>query len=152
MGKRRHRRQHISACFTAWALLRSLRRLTNQIRHNCDQDNQAQIAELAENTNQANEFHDSRTVCQRARDIAGTALEPRGSFYALQKRVNGHSQTGTSTWEQLFEAQKVDTTKTLLATPGPPLAKIRMTDLRRALLRQRTFKAHPQDTLPPELS
>ena len=50
-----------------------------------------------------------------------------------------------------FDAQKVDTSKAFLAPPGPPLAKIRLTDLRRALLRQRNFKAHPQDTLPPEV-
>ena len=50
-----------------------------------------------------------------------------------------------------FDAQKVDTPKALLAPPGPPLAKIRLTDLRRTLLRQRNFKAHPRDTLPPEV-
>ena len=61
----RYRRQHISACFMAWAVLRSLRRLTNQTRHSCDKDKQAHIAEPAENMSQANEFHDSRTVWQR---------------------------------------------------------------------------------------
>ena len=50
-----------------------------------------------------------------------------------------------------FEAQKVDTPKAHLAPPGPALTKIRLADLRRALLRQRNFKAHPQDTLPPEI-
>ena len=50
-----------------------------------------------------------------------------------------------------FEAQKVDTPQALLAPPGPPLTKIRLTDLRCALLRQRNFRAHPQDTLPPEI-
>ena len=49
-----------------------------------------------------------------------------------------------------FEAQKDDTPQALLAPPGPPLTKIRLTDLRRALPRQRNFKTHPQDTLPPE--
>ena len=47
-----------------------------------------------------------------------------------------------------FEAQKVD-------TPGKltwrHVTKIRLADLRRALLQQRNFKAHPQDTLPPEI-
>ena len=57
-----HRRKHISACFMAWALLRSLRRLTHQIRRSCDQDKQAHKAELAENMNQAEEFHDYKTV------------------------------------------------------------------------------------------
>ena len=46
-----------SACFVAWALLRSLKR-----QHSCDQDKQEHITELAENMNQANKFHDSRTV------------------------------------------------------------------------------------------
>ena len=62
------------------------RRLTN--RHNCDQEKQAHIAELAENMNQANEFHDSRTVWQRARDIPGTALGPRGWFQCSSRRVS----------------------------------------------------------------
>ena len=76
-----HRRKHISACFLAWALLRSLRRLTNQIRRGCDQDKQAHIADLAENMNQAEDFNDYKTVWQRARDIAGTALGPTGRFF-----------------------------------------------------------------------
>ena len=50
-----------------------------------------------------------------------------------------------------LEAQKVDTPKALLASPGPPFRKIRLTDLRRTLLRQRNFKAHTEDTLPPEI-
>ena len=53
--------------------------------------------------------------------------------------------------QDLRGTKKVDTPKALLASPGPPLTKIRLTDLRRALLRQRNFKAHPQDTLPPEI-
>ena len=77
-----------SACFVASALQRSFRRLTNQIRRSCDQDKQAHVADLSENMTQANEFHDSRTVWQRARDIAGAALGPRGGFYAHQTRVN----------------------------------------------------------------
>ena len=35
----------------------------------------AHIAELAENMNQAEDFNDYKTVWQRARDIAGTALD-----------------------------------------------------------------------------
>ena len=50
-----------------------------------------------------------------------------------------------------FEARKVDTPKPHLVPPGPPLTKIRLTDLRRVVFRQRNFKAHPQDTLPPEM-
>ena len=141
-----HRRKHISACFLAWALLRSLRKLTNQIRRSCDQDKQVHIAELAKNMK-----NDYKTVWQRARDIAGTALGPRGRFFIPPDAC----QLTQADWDQYmsktFEAQKVDTPKALLAPPGPPLTKIRLTDLRRALLRQRNFKAHPQDTLPPEI-
>ena len=72
----------------AWTLLRSLTKLTNQIKHSCDQDKQEHIAGLAENMDRANEFHDSRTVWQRARDIAGTALGPRGSFFCSSRRVS----------------------------------------------------------------
>ena len=55
-----------------------LRRLTDQIRHSCDQDKQAHSTELAQNMNQAEKVHDSRTVWQGARDFTGTAQGPRG--------------------------------------------------------------------------
>ena len=100
------RQKHISACFVAWALLRSLRKLTNQIRHSCDQDKQEHIAELAENMDRASELHDSRTVWQRARDIAGTALGPRGRFFAPPDAC----QLTQSDWDHCmratFDAQK----------------------------------------------
>ena len=128
-----HRQKHISEWFMAWALLRSLGNLTSRTRHSCDQD------------------HDSRTVWQRARDIAGTALGPRGWFFAPPDAC----RLTQSDWDHhmgaTFDAQKVDTPKALLAPPGPPLAKTRLTDLRRTLLRQHNFKALPQDTLPPEV-
>ena len=102
-----HRRKHISACFLAWALMRSLRKLTNQIRRSCDQDKQTHIAELAENMNQAEEFNDYKTVWQRARDIAGTALGPRGRFFAPPDAC----QLTQADWDhymtKTFEAQKV---------------------------------------------
>ena len=50
-----HRQKHISACFVAWTFLRSLRKLTNRIRHSCDQDKQEHIAGLAENMDRASE-------------------------------------------------------------------------------------------------
>ena len=146
-----HRHKHISACFLAWALLRSFGRLTNQIRRGCDQDKQAHIAELAENMNQAEDFNDYKTVWQRARDIAGTALGPRGRFFVLPDACRLTQADWDHYMSNTFEAQKVDTPQALLAPPGPSLTKIRLTDLRRALLRQRNFKAHPQDTLPPEI-
>ena len=72
----------VLAFFMAWALVRSLRRLTNQVRHSCDRDKQSHLADLVENMRCARELHDARTVSQRARDIAGTALGPRGRFFA----------------------------------------------------------------------
>ena len=81
----------------------------------------------------------------------GHGFGPRGRFFVhpdacrLTQADWDHYMSNTS------EAQKVDTPQALLAPPGPPLTKVRLTDLRRALLRQRNFKAHPQDTLPPEI-
>ena len=66
----------------AWALLRSFRKLASRIRHSCDQDKQERIGGLAENVDRTSEFHDSRTMWRRARDIAGTVLGPRGCFFA----------------------------------------------------------------------
>ena len=78
-------------------------------------------------------------------------------FGALRLHINEEDacQLTQAEWDhhmsKTCEAQEVDTTKALLASPGTPLTEIRLTDLRRALLRQRNFKAHPQDTLPPEI-
>ena len=77
------------------------------------------------------EFHDSRTVWQRVRDIAGTALGPRSRLLLLQRHG------GTT-----FEAHKVDTPK---SSPGTTAYKGPTDDLRRALLRQRNFKPHHQE-------
>ena len=125
-----HREKYISACLMAWAF-----------RHSCDQDNQEHIAGLAGSVDRANEFHNSRTVWQWARDMAGTALGPRGRFFALPDAC----RLTRSDWDHYmgatFEAQKVDTPKAHVAPPGSPLTKIRLADLRRALLRQRNFNA-----------
>ena len=144
-------RQKMSACFMAWALLRSIGKLANHIRHSCDQDKQEHIAGLAENMDRANEFHDSRTAWHRARDIAGHLLGPRGRFFAPPDACRLTQPDWDHYMEATFEAQKVDTPKAHLAPPGPPLTKIRLPYLRRALLRQRNFKAHHQDTLAPEI-
>ena len=101
--------------------------------------------------NQAEDFNDYKTVWQRARDIAGTALGPRGRFFVPPDACRLTQADWDHYMSNTCEAQKVDTPQALLAPPGPPLTKIRLTDLRRALLRQRNFNSHPQDTLPPEI-
>ena len=47
---------------------------------------------FVEDMNRANEFHDSRTVWQRSRDIAGTALRPHARFFCASGRMS--SDTG----------------------------------------------------------
>ena len=113
--------------------------------------NKRTLLNLQKNMNQAEDFNDYKTVWQRGRDIAGTALGPRGRFFVPPDACRLTQADWDHYMSNTFEAQKVDSPQALLAPLGPPLTKIRLTDFRRALLRQRNFKAHPRDTLPPEI-
>ena len=129
----------------SWALVRYLRRLTNQVRHSCDRDKQSHLADLAENMRCARELYDARTAWQRARDIVGMALGPRDRvFFCSSRRMPSDTSRRGPLHANNFWGEKKLTPR---SSPGPTLARNRLMDLRRALLRQRHFKAHPRDTL-----
>ena len=74
-----------------------------------------------------------------------------GFFCSSRRMPSDTSRQGPLHGDNFWGRKRADTPKAHLAPPGPPLARKRLMDLRRALLRQRYFQAHPQDTLTPEI-
>ena len=101
----------------AWALLRSLRKLTNRIRHSCDQDKQEHIAGLAENMSAR---ASSTTPGQCGNGLVTLQAERLGREVGFFAPPDACRLT-QSDWvhcmeEATFEAQKVDTPKDHLAS------------------------------------